>query len=342
MLNCDDRQTYMQTRPVYICCATKKYFIFRYKSRMHPYETERNEVKTIKTEDIDVETQKNGRTTATPGDIKRDTTLKLPGGKAVVRMITNRLKDCSYVTKIIPEDEENGEGKLTLGQRLALKYQMKEKPKKQKTPSPPSRTRVKDTAAATTATAAKADDSGEESEWTWETCSSSEAEDWPPPKNDTKKTTNKNVPNATASKTTSLTTGSNVSKTTLPSIAKTSVSTSITTSTTSTRPSVAYTRSNTTSLCTTTDEGLPSSLRSSTKSNIESEKSSVLPYSSIYLRKDPPKIDIAENLPTLRKSSLTSTSSLSRPISWAGSQSYLAATPQTLRLQNYNNYISFP
>ena len=102
---------------------------------MNPYETERNEVKTIKTEDIDVESQKNGRTTAKPGEIKRDTTLKLPGGKAVVRMITQKLKDYTYVTKIIPEDEEGG--KLTLGQRLALKYQMKERPKKQKTPSPP-------------------------------------------------------------------------------------------------------------------------------------------------------------------------------------------------------------
>ena len=307
---------------------------------MHPYETERNEVKTIKTEDIDVETQKNGRTTATPGDIKRDTTLKLPGGKAVVRMITNRLKDCSYVTKIIPEDEENGEAKLTLGQRLALKYQMKERPKKQKTPSPPSRTRVKDTADINAAAAAKTDDSGEESEWTWETCSSSEAEDYPPLKTDTKKTSNKNVPSANPSKTSSLITSSNVSKTSLHSrstTAKTSVSTSTTTNTTS----VAYTRSNTTSLCTTTDEGLPSSLRSSTKSNIESEKSSVLPYTSIYLRKDPPKIDIAENLPSLRKSSLTSSSSLSRPISWAGSQSYLAATPQTIRLDFFYKYISF-
>ena len=44
---------------------------------------------------------------------------------------------------MIPEGEgedEREEGKLTLGQRLALKYQMKEKPKKQKTPSPPQST----------------------------------------------------------------------------------------------------------------------------------------------------------------------------------------------------------
>jgi len=54
-------------------------------------------------------------------------------------------------------DKENDPKKLTLGQRLALKYQIKEKPKP-KPPTPPK------------------PDSGEESEWTWESYSSSDEE----------------------------------------------------------------------------------------------------------------------------------------------------------------------
>ena len=281
---------------------------------MHPYETERNEVKTIKTEDIDVESQKNGRTTAKPGEIKRDTTLKLPGGKAVVRMITQKLKDYSYVTKIIPEDEEGGSGKLTMGQRLALKYQMKERPKKQKTPSPTQSVNNKKSKGTTAG-----DDSGSESDWTWETCSSSEAEDWPPPKKDsTKKTTSKSIISKPP-----------IASTTKSSIMNNSTANALATSTLPRAPQ-PYTRSNTTSLCTKQEESASSSLRSSAKSSIDNERSSALPY-SLYLRNNPVAVrtvDRTENLPTLRKSSLTSTSSLSRPVSWAGSQALVAATTQ--------------
>lgn len=133
------------------------------------YDTQRRERRTINTEEIDTEEKKEKRREhAIPGEITRDTTLNVRGGKAVVRMVTTKLKESPYAggwrARMAEREEKEA---LTLGQRLALKHQIVEKPKeKEKTP-PPVSTKA---------------DSGEESEWTWETCSSSEAEDPGPPK----------------------------------------------------------------------------------------------------------------------------------------------------------------
>ena len=86
----------------------------------------------------------------------------------MVRMVTTKLKESPYIggwrARMAEKEEKEG---MTLGQRLALKHQIVERPKV-KSPTPPP--------------VASKPDSGDESEWTWETCSSSEAEDLSPPK----------------------------------------------------------------------------------------------------------------------------------------------------------------
>ena len=136
---------------------TTDYYSPYSRSYLYTSEAEKRELKTIKTEEIDTtDARKTGRDYAIPGEITRDTTVNLPRGKAVVRMVTQKLKENPYLSTLIL-DKENDPKKLTLGQRLALKYQIKEKPKP-KPPTPPK------------------PDSGEESEWTWESCSSSDEE----------------------------------------------------------------------------------------------------------------------------------------------------------------------
>ena len=150
--------------------ARKDYYTPSAYSRIYSSDYDkRQERRTINTDEIDTEEKKeNRREHAIPGEITRDTTLNVRGGKAVVRMVTTKLKESPYVAggwRARMAEKEEKEAAMTLGQRLALKHQIVEKPKvKQK--SPPH---------------AK-DDSGEESEWTWETCSSSEAEEAGPPK----------------------------------------------------------------------------------------------------------------------------------------------------------------
>ena len=70
---------------------------------------ERRELKTIKTEENDTETKKTDRDYAIPGVITRDTTVKLPGGKAAVRMVTQKLKENPYISNIEKESEEMSE-----------------------------------------------------------------------------------------------------------------------------------------------------------------------------------------------------------------------------------------
>ena len=136
---------------------TTDYYSPYSRSYLYTSEAEKRELKTIKTEEIDTtDARKTGRDYAIPGEITRDTTVNLPRGKAVVRMVTQKLKENPYLSTLIL-DKENDPKKLTLGQRLALKYQIKEKPKP-KPPTPPK------------------PDSGEESEWTWESYSSSDEE----------------------------------------------------------------------------------------------------------------------------------------------------------------------
>ena len=140
-------------------------------SRLYSAEYDRRDLKTIKTEELNTEDEREKeRKHAIPGEITRDTTLNIRGGKPVVRMVTQKAKENPYInnpgwrSKIKDEEDKNN---LTLGQRLALKHQIVEKPRvKEKSPSSgKSRTEVK-----------KSDSGDEESEWTWETCSSSSQE----------------------------------------------------------------------------------------------------------------------------------------------------------------------
>jgi len=135
-------------------------------SRIYASDIEKRDLKTIKTEEIDTtEKKESKRDHAIPGEITRDTTLNIRGGKPVVRMVTQKAKENPTLTGWRARMQEE-EAPLTLGQRLAMKHQINEKPKvKDKTPPPQKSGHQKQ-------------DSGEESEWTWETCSSSENEDY--------------------------------------------------------------------------------------------------------------------------------------------------------------------
>jgi hypothetical protein len=134
---------------------------------------EKRELKTINTDEIDTSGEKKatGRQYAIPGEITRDTTLNLPRGKTVVRMVTQKPKESPYLAILLSHDRDSDPKQLTLGQRLALKHQIREKPRP-KPPTPPPTPPPPPPAE----TAAKGEDSGDGSDWTWETCSSSEAE----------------------------------------------------------------------------------------------------------------------------------------------------------------------
>ena len=133
------------------------------------YSGEYRDVKTIKTEELDTEEKERERRHAIPGEITRDTTLNIRGGKPVVRIVTQKAKENPYInnagwrSKIKEEEEKNN---LTLGQRLALKHQISDKPRvKEKSPSGKTRSEKQ-----------KGDSGDDDSEWTWETCSSSSQE----------------------------------------------------------------------------------------------------------------------------------------------------------------------
>ena len=87
----------------------------------------------------------------------------------MVRIVTQKAKENPYInnagwrSKIKEEEEKNN---LTLGQRLALKHQISDKPRvKEKSPSGKTRSEKQ-----------KGDSGDDDSEWTWETCSSSSQE----------------------------------------------------------------------------------------------------------------------------------------------------------------------
>ena len=134
------------------------------------YSGEYRDVKTIKTEELNTEEREKERHHAIPGEITRDTTLNIRGGKPVVRIVTQKSKENPYInnagwrSKIKEEEEKNN---LTLGQRLALKHQISDKPRvKEKSP----------TSGKSRSEKQKGESGDDDSEWTWETCSSSSQE----------------------------------------------------------------------------------------------------------------------------------------------------------------------
>ena len=144
---------------------------------------DRRDVKTIKTEELNTETESRERERhhAIPGEITRDTTLNIRGGKPVVRIVTQKAKENPYLAspgwraKIQEEEERQN---LTLGQRLALKHQIVDKTRTQREKSPGSKTRAENNNnnSNNNNNNNNKGESGEESEWTWETCSSSSQE----------------------------------------------------------------------------------------------------------------------------------------------------------------------
>ena len=108
--------------------------------RLYASDYDRKDLKTFKTEDLNTEEEREKeRKHAIPGEITRDTTLNIRGGKPVVRIVTQKAKENPYIntpgwrSKIREEEERNN---LTLGQRLALKHQIMDKPRdKEKSPS---------------------------------------------------------------------------------------------------------------------------------------------------------------------------------------------------------------
>jgi len=274
-------------------------------------EVEKRDLRTIKTEEIDTtEKRESKRDHAIPGEITRDTTLNIRGGKPVVRMVTQKSKESPYLnnTGWRARMNEEEESPMTLGQRLAMKHQITEKPKvKEKTPPRKTETHKHD--------------SGEESEWTWETCSSSEAEDntprktkkktpTPPPRKYTPKRTIKTPPPPDPPK----------------------------------RAPVAYTKSNTTTLCSTDDKKSIKQTAPPTPNSAQRNKwldamfcdpkpkpqtsTTRIPNfgkavamnrnlidTKITKEQESPKVPI--------RTSSTSSTSASRPISWAGSHAPL-------------------
>ena len=104
-------------------------------------------LKTVKTEDLDVETVPNKegeskRDHAIPGQITRDTAdTRIAGGKQVIRMVTTKQKTNPYNlvgsrnNKPNSVDERNGDNippeELTMGQKLAMKHYLMDPKKKQ-------------------------------------------------------------------------------------------------------------------------------------------------------------------------------------------------------------------
>ena len=187
------------------------------------YSGEYRDVKTIKTEELNTEERERERKHAVPGEITRDTTLNIRGGKPVVRIVTQKAKENPYLnnvgwrSKIKEEEEKNN---LTLGQRLALKHQISDKPRvKEKSP----------TSGKTRSEKQKGDSGDDDSEWTWETCSSSSQE-----QDGYEYTTTKNMKNNKAK---------HASRAQSPPPSSESPK----------RPPVVYSRSNTTTLCSAED-----------------------------------------------------------------------------------------
>ena len=108
----------------------------------------KQELKTVKTEDLDVESssKETKRDHAIPGAIKRDTAV-VAGGKQVIRLVTTKQKGNPYNIVGVRKDMD-----LTMGQKLAMKHYLAD-PKKAETV-----------------------ESDWSSDWTWETCSSSDEE----------------------------------------------------------------------------------------------------------------------------------------------------------------------
>merc|ERR1711874_457663 len=99
---------------------------------------DKRDLRTIKTEEIDTtEVKESKRDHAIPGEITRDTTLNIRGGKPVVRMVTQKAKENPYLnTGWRARMNEDEEAPMTLGQRLAMKHQITEKPKVTEPPKP--------------------------------------------------------------------------------------------------------------------------------------------------------------------------------------------------------------
>lgn len=125
--------------------------------------------KTINTEDIGVEKEdkKVEREHAIPGEIKRDTAAtNVARGKQVIRLVTMKQKKNPFEMVGAREGEE-----LTMGQKLAMKHMLVDPRSRLKSPSPPPTVNRRSIASNVIS-----EDSSEEnsSDWTWETCSSSE------------------------------------------------------------------------------------------------------------------------------------------------------------------------
>jgi hypothetical protein len=76
--------------------STGDYYLSAYpRTTAAPSYGEKRELKTINTDEIDTcgERKTTGRQYAIPGEITRDTTLNLPRGKTVVRMVTQKPKE---------------------------------------------------------------------------------------------------------------------------------------------------------------------------------------------------------------------------------------------------------
>lgn len=321
----EDRTTSSPATYKYLAGRQDYYSTSAY-SRMYASELEKRDLRTIKTEEIDTNEKKESkRDHAIPGEITRDTTLNIRGGKPVVRMVTQKSKESPYLNntgwRARMNDEE--EAPMTLGQRLAMKHQITEKPKvKEKTPSPPP----------TRKTETHKHDSGEESEWTWETCSSSEAEDYTPRKH--KKKTPTPPPRRLSPK-------QPIKPPPPPEPPK--------------RAPVAYTKSNTTTLCSTDDKTSIKQTAPPTPNSAQRNKwldamfsdpkpkpqtnttripnfgkavamNRTLIDTKITKEQESPKVPI--------RTSSTSSTSASRPISWAGSHAAIQEVQGNIHTEN--------
>ncbi len=124
-------------------------------------------VRTINTEDLDVESKAVDREHAIPGTIRRDTTADLGSrGQQVVRMVTNNPRTYKY------NRSKDQQPELTLGQRLALKHLLLDPREKSKSPPPVRRSSLGVKRSAFIEQ--EEDEEGSSDDWTWETCSSSE------------------------------------------------------------------------------------------------------------------------------------------------------------------------
>ena len=107
-------------------------------------------LKTVKTEDLDVETVPNKegeskRDHAIPGQITRDTAdTRIAGGKQVIRMVTTKQKTNPYNIVGLKNNKSNNTGEengnhtpppeqLTMGQRLAMKHYLMDPKRKKET-----------------------------------------------------------------------------------------------------------------------------------------------------------------------------------------------------------------